>query len=447
MRTIAEPKERISKLWGKQRANEDDTYRMMRYVMRVDLDNKVRLHNVVTGQLVELAKDEAEILDTLPRKYCKPMDQLIDGHYLVPDQYDEHRMVVNMRTILRKLAATQQQKGIHHYTILPTTSCNARCYYCFERGTKTFTMTKAIADDVIDFIDAHCEDKRKVTIMWFGGEPTVAANRIDQISSGLKERGIEYVSTMVSNAYLFDEEMVRKAKDLWNLKRIQISVDGMEERYNEVKSFINAKDNPFQRVMRNIELLLENGIRVGLRMNYDISNHMEFPELLKYASERFGNNKNLQVYAYPVIGDYPEKDGIIRHGSDEWRKDKTVRLNDYARESGMYSDRNELPCLHHIGCSADDDDSLTINAQGFLVKCPEHYEEADSIGNLKDGILNKELVQAWKEIADYDICKECTFFPRCVRQIKCSAGDRCYFQDRNKQFYDKVRGYSTYGGI
>ena len=54
MRTIVEPKEFIAKLWGKQKINDTDTFRMMRYVIRDDYDGKVLLHNVVTGQLVVL---------------------------------------------------------------------------------------------------------------------------------------------------------------------------------------------------------------------------------------------------------------------------------------------------------------------------------------------------------------------------------------------------------
>ena len=69
MKTIVKPKEHISNLWGKQRINETEEYRLMHYVLRVDHDGKVLLHNVVTGQLVELEQDEAEVLEKLPIAY------------------------------------------------------------------------------------------------------------------------------------------------------------------------------------------------------------------------------------------------------------------------------------------------------------------------------------------------------------------------------------------
>ena len=73
MITIAEPKELIDKLWGKQKIREDDTYRLMRYVLRVDHEDKVLLHNVVTGRLVVLEREEAEALETLPAAYNPTM--------------------------------------------------------------------------------------------------------------------------------------------------------------------------------------------------------------------------------------------------------------------------------------------------------------------------------------------------------------------------------------
>ena len=45
---------------------------------------------------------------------------------------------------------------------------------------------------------------KPVKIRWLGGEPTVAAHRIDQISKGLIDRGIDFISNITTNGYLFD---------------------------------------------------------------------------------------------------------------------------------------------------------------------------------------------------------------------------------------------------
>jgi len=95
--------------------------------------------------------------------------------------------------------------------------------------------------------------------------------------------------------------------------------------------------------------------------------------------------------------------------------------------------------LSYHGCGADDDHAVTINARGLLVECPERFEDDQRVGSVTEGITDLITVQSWKEVADHHKCIDCIFFPRCFRLRKCSAGDRCYFQDRNLQFYEAVK--------
>ena len=322
----------------------------MQYVISVKHDNQVLLHNVVTGQLVVLAQKEAEVLSRLPAGYSSEMNELIVNRYFVPIDYDEHDQVVKLRSIFRKLDDANPKSTITNYTILPTTACNARCYYCFEKGTKFQTMTKETADDVVNFIVKNCGAEKSVVIAWFGGEPTVATERIDQICEGLRENGITYRSSMITNGYLFDEEMVLKAKQLWNLKSVQITIDGTEKNYNRIKAYPGVSGSPYQRVMRNIGLLLDKEIVVGVRMNYDLSNYMEFTSLVEEVITRFGHHKFLGIGAHPIIGEHENPSGVIQHGTDEWFLQKQVELEEFVRVHGqkLYEKKLPLTCIMGI---------------------------------------------------------------------------------------------------
>ena len=46
-------------------------------------------------------------------------------------------------------------------------------------------------------------------------------------------------------------------------------------------------------------------------------------------------------------------------------------------------------------------------------------------GNLKDGVTNKELVEAWKQTAMFDKCRDCVSFPDCVSTAHCTAAGNC----------------------
>lgn len=438
MRTIVEPKQHIDRLWGKQRIGEDASYRLMKYVLRVDHQGKVLLHNVVTGQLVVLDQEEAEVVNELPHSYTPVMEQLVAEHFLVPEAHDEHRQVVNLRSLLKRLHDAQTKSGFTHYTILPTTACNARCYYCFEQGIRPYAMTEQTADDVVRFIKRTHNQDELVHLMWFGGEPTIGFKRIDQICNGLRTEGITYRSEMISNGYLFDESMVRKAKEVWNLFTIQITVDGVEANNNEIKAFVNVEGSPYQRVMHNIALLLEAEIHVGLRMNFDLNNSEDFPKLLSEVNERFKSSKYLQVAAYPVIGEYPDKYQHICHGSDEWIQRKIVELNDLSRSYHLRWYDTGLPSLDYNGCGACNEQFIVITPNGTLTRCVEQTGSEHGVGTIWEGITNPSLWNSWKVFGDYKKCSDCRFFPACAKLLNCSAGDRCYQQDRNQQYKHAV---------
>ena len=437
MITIIDPQKHISCLLSKPEKHNWTMYRLMRYVLKVDCGNDVVLHNVITGQLVVLNESEKQLLNEERVSLSQDVEELIDAYFFVPDGFDEHMLVINLRKILRTLDAAKEVP-VTQYKILPTTACNARCYYCFEHGLKTVTMSEKTAEDVIEYIVSHCGNKR-INITWFGGEPTIAVNRIDQISRGLLERGISYQSDMVSNGYLFDRETVKRAKELWNLKSIMISLDGTEESHNKTKAFINPGISPYKRILDNVGLLIEQGIFVNLRMNFDLGNYLEFQDILEEASNRFHNSSYIQVFAYPIIGEYANSEGNILHGSDSWFAEKVIELNNDARNIGLYRYKKDLPILSFIGCEADRRDAIVINPEGCLCRCGEQVSNDDSIGTINEGVVNKKLANSWKALGDYDACKGCVFFPKCLRMANCASKDSCYVQDRNYQFVYAVK--------
>ena len=428
MITLVEPQEHVDKLWGKQRIKEEATYRMLRYVLRVNHDDKVLLHNVVTGRLVVLEHGERDVIEKLPLKYEPVMEQLVEEHYLVPENYDDHLQVKNLRSVLRMVSFNQEAGTINMYTILPTTACNARCYYCFERGMKTVTMSERTADDVIRYIVEYSRNCSMVSIVWFGGEPTLATERIEQICAGLSANGIHFVSSITTNAYLFDDEMIHQAKTLWNLETVNISMDGAEERYNSIKSYVNPKDNPYQRVMRNVGLLLNRGIRVNMRMNFDKSNYDDFYLLINDCIARFAAESLFSFSVHQINDGYENVGSLSDHGDEAWFNEKILELNSVAREAGVNRRTIHLPSLVSAGCKASNSTTTTITAEGNLVRCPEQFGDDQIVGNVRDGIVNHQMVELWKGLSDYEKCQVCELYPRCLRVRNCSAKDRCCYK-------------------
>ena len=436
MKTIQEPRENVKKIWGTQKIQAGQTVRLMHYLLRVDVENGVLLHNVVTGHLIFLDADEATVLDRLPAPLSDEMTELAESHFLVPVDYDEHKAVCQLKTLIR---LTENDKSIRGYTILPTTHCNARCFYCYEADIEHFHMTSETADKVVAFIGSHCGDDKKVSIGWFGGEPTLGWKRIDQICNGLQANGIEYSASMISNGYLFDEEMAKKARELWKLNMIQITLDGTEEVYNKVKNYVKTDGSAYQRVLRNIGLLLEQDIRVSVRMNLDRHNSDDLGLLVEELKDRFAGRDGFSAYVWPLFDDCGF--APVQHVEEDrrWLIERQIALNDQLRAAGLYREREQsLPSIQAASCMADNSRSLIINANGDFGKC-EHTFATDVVGNIDEGITDKERVAAWRETVEYPECAACALFPHCHVLKHCFSTKACASATREQRLKNYAR--------
>ena len=131
---------------------------------------------------------------------------------------------------------------------------------------------------------------------------------IDQICTELNGQGVPFRSEMTTNGYLFDADMVQRAKDLWQLRRVQITLDGTEQTYNRVKDYVYQGVNAFERVLQNIAMLTAAGIHVSIRLNVDKHNIGEMAELVELLHQHFGTNEHLTVYSHELFGERDPED-------------------------------------------------------------------------------------------------------------------------------------------
>lgn len=419
MRTILEPRKNVMLLW-RQAKPAQTKYRRMKYLLDAETQDGLLLYNVVTSGLVLLDKREAELVKSLPLEYSSEMDGLIEGHFLVKEDYDESKLVLQLRAVLRKLDVPERVNG---FTILPTTECNARCYYCFESDHPHCTMTEKIASDVVEYIETMSKSKG-ISIEWFGGEPLVGYKRISQICAALQEKGIEFRSSMVSNGYLFDHDMIQTAKTDWKLGSVQITLDGTEEVYNRTKAYISPKDNPYRRVLRNIGDLLVNGIRVNVRLNVTDQNADDLSKLIDELADRFGENKGFACYAHAVYEDVGFEplsyDGTAKEQVDS----RTVLLETKLVQRGLLGSITGLPYLRVMNCMADNDSCRLIYPDGTVGKC-ENMSSEKCIGDIYSDVMDLEMAELYKTSMMLDQCKSCFLFPYCMNLKLCPETGQC----------------------
>lgn len=421
MKQIVKAFEIASKIIKYKKTNSD--YSWSRYVVKIAHENGLLLYSTLTGELFLLDKDELKLLDN---KDPKLLEILNKKSFIVPNDLNEYKLANDLKQIGKIML--KHDKAITKYIIFPTTDCNARCFYCYELGRKRINMDLNIANDVAEYI----KDKsmgEKVNLQWFGGEPLYNFSAIDRITELLNKWNIDYSSIMVSNGYLFNEELIKRAKDLWHLNSVQISLDGREELYNKVKNYIHKGTNPYLIVLNNIELLLKTKVEVIIRLNMDNQNVDELNKLSDDLINYFGDYNNLDIYTV-LIRDFGYS--IHEFNSEDEALNNYSKLQEKLTNAGFC----KIQRLKHDyvvnQCMADNDKSITILPDGRLGKC-EHESEDNLIGSIYDNKLDESMIKEWKETIVVDECKECVFFPSCVRLKKCAWNSSgCVDTDRKE---------------
>lgn len=413
MRIVKEADNKISKLWDIGKVYQK-VYRMMTYVITISVDDGTLLYNMITGEMILIDREEMKNISSLPCSYGPWMDGLIQKHFLVKKESDDKNTVDSLRIALR---AIERSNNITSYTILPTTNCNARCFYCYESGCKHESMSDETADKLVRFIDEHRGGKT-INIHWFGGEPLVGIRQIDRICKTLREEKIPFNSAMISNGYLFDEMVAKRAKTEWNLKRIQITLDGTEKVYNNTKAYISACESPYKRVLDNIGILMANKIHVSIRLNLGMHNYEDLSVLIDELGKRFEDKTYLGAYVDFLFEDcgfepthFSESDLDLLY---EKKEELENQIYGYA-DTGV---ARKLPRLVNNCCMTDNDSSVVVVPSGMLGKC-EHYIDNNFVGSLETGISEPKEVERYAERAVFLECAACPIYPACIKLRVC----------------------------
>lgn len=415
MRQIIPPDGIIWSMLGSQ-DESIQTWRWSKYVLQYQNEHGWLLYHTLTCELLFV---EAEEMKT---EVCR--DALIRHRFLVEEQGNEYPLISRLRRMRQLVyrAETKEKRNapIERFWVLTTTSCNANCFYCHEKGIPQMTMTQHTAKDVADYIvEKSC--KKPVQLIWYGGEPLINAQVIDLISAELAKKNIVYSSKMISNGYAFDAEMVLRAADLWKLRRIQITLDGQEKTYNHVKRY-DVRDeagSPFFRVIDNIALLLEQKINVVIRLNMELYNENELTKLADRLIDTFGGNPNFSVYTAPL---FETCLGTRNNRTKQQRREVYEahrKLSEKLFEAGVLkknalarSIESEMRCLAVSS-------ARVIFPDGQLAFCHDYMEDA-----LSGSIYGNEPAFEEREyytisLPEKEACQTCVRYPQCVRLKKC----------------------------
>ncbi|WP_368322668.1 radical SAM/SPASM domain-containing protein [Mediterraneibacter gnavus] len=270
-------------------------------------DNKILLVNYLTGACDVITPELAYCLEheNLSELDNSLIEQLVKRGTIFQTQknYNEFVSMLNSKII----SATQ--KTYPNFLLIPSYDCNLACPYCFEHTyehifehntkdwlVKSFNMIDEIIKRFITSSGIKYQSQ-KIIVTLMGGEPLLSSNKtvIKSIINNIMKRSFSYniVTNGVNiNEYLYIFRMYKP-------KSIQITLDGTKEYHDKRRIFHNG-DGSFDKIIKNIHVLLKYNIPVSVRLNLDTNNLENIAPFIEYINSEFPNQELLHPYIYPM---------------------------------------------------------------------------------------------------------------------------------------------------
>ena len=377
------------------------------------------LYNCRTDELVLMNPDlkrlwtahAATDVDALRTIHPTFYAYLCEKGFLVDDALDEVQDYVD------ELARSDQSGATFSIHINPTLNCNMRCWYCYEKhrpGT-------AMSDEVRQRVERLMERKvagaelRLLTLFFFGGEPlmefdTVVWPLLNAAVRLCEAHGKALAVHFTSNAYLLTPERIVRLASLRLTYPVswQITLDGGRAVHNRVRHTA-AREATYDTIVRNIHALLQAGMSVLVRLNYQYANLLSFLDVIDDFKNVEEKLKPLLSFQFQQI--WQDRKKVIEKNALE---NRLREVEDAYKSAGL----NIQPIQDYsLRCYADKENNIVVNYNGDLFKCtardflPENREGfLDVDGEL---ILNQRFQKRMQSKFANSVCRACSIFPLC----------------------------------
>lgn len=320
--------------------------------------------------------------------------------------------------------------------------CNLRCSYCFastgDFGKGRKLMPFEIGKKAIDFLIEHSGTRKNLELDFFGGEPLMNFEVVQQIvayaRSKEKEHNKLFRFTLTTNGMLLDDEKIDYInKEMYN---IVLSLDGRKEVNDRVRKCINGSGS-YDIIVPKFKRLVEKRgdgqyyVRgTFTKFNEDFTN--DVMELRRLGFD--------QVSVEPVVSDL-ENDYAITEKElpgvfKEYERLAKLLLELKEKKEGInffhfMIDLEQGPCaikrLRGCGCG---NEYIAVTPDGDIYPCHQFVGmEEWKMGSVLDNTINNEMKNTFARANIYgkQECKEC--WAKFYCSGGCNANNMQYRRD------------------
>jgi len=310
--------------------------------------------------------------------------------------------------------------------ISPTLSCNATCSYCFQREIRrpTHSSPEPNMSALAEFIARELVDANSLKVTWFGGEPLLRPQFIENATSNLRrvceQLGKPFRATMVSNGLLLSRDQAALL-DSCGVENLQISLDGPEDIHN----WIGRRDakRGFRTIIDNI-LELPRSIRVGLRVNVSKDNLLHITTLIDQLRDAGINELSGIRLDFPLVYDFVSKfEGASYDTGTSYSLPSAkfaylqLQFLAYAEAQGFVVDPEDILISGSPQCHAIREKGFAVWPNGNITRCihdvttPEGIQLSSTMDEVRSA--NSLRQYSASEVFSSAPCKTCFYLPMC----------------------------------
>jgi uncharacterized protein len=270
---------------------------------------------------------------------------------------------------------------VTHLELIHTEGCNLSCSYCFEKEMLGYRrMAPEVACAAVDLLFAYSAASPQVTIVHFGGEPTLnfASIRLSteraEASAAATGKTVDF--NITSNGVLLTEAMVKYFAD--HSIKVLLSIDGLQASHDRYRLDKRGRGT-FARVVAAMHLLKRAQKWIGAKMTVMPENASRLYDdvlglydvgvnqfIIGYATGVVWSREDMEVYT-------SELSRVHRWYVSHDRRDLKISEFDEADEGPFY------------GCQAGKI-SITVSVDGEISPCSKilALDNRSLVGKLGD---------------------------------------------------------------
>ncbi|MCP4266197.1 MAG: 4Fe-4S cluster-binding domain-containing protein [Candidatus Brocadiaceae bacterium] len=293
-------------------------------------------------------------------------------------------------------------------TILPTEDCILKCYYCYESHMwlpRGHCELKPLSRDHIEGIKSLITQNayrglKMLILAWFGGEPLMCIDIIEEISQHALGLGLNVVGDATTNGVYLNLKNFKKLIKC-NVLGYKISLDGAKEDHDKTRVSKSGKGT-YDRIWSNLIAIknTKEKFQISLRVHVHEKNFPRIEGFIELLTETFLDDDRFVLELEPIRD----------HGGDSVTKVKLLKLMEKGNKyfsikivGKRIRLENHLPTQHRVHiqkdkepyvCYAAKPNSYVIRASGNIAKCTIKLEQIIGV-LMNDGEMrfNKEKLE------------------------------------------------------